>query len=162
MKQDGWNPSESPTMLVTRCAHLLARQNDSRFRALGISVNQLPVLVQLKDGSSRTQGELTRFAGIEQPSMAELLRRMERDGLVVREPNPTDRRSSLIKLADHVFNQIGAARAALTETSNMALEGFSTEETELLVGLLRRIIANLGDDDRWFTDAAKRSGPQPT
>jgi MarR family transcriptional regulator, transcriptional regulator for hemolysin len=152
VKDNDWNPGAMPAMLVSRCAHLLSRQNDARFRALGLSANQLPVLVQLKDGSARTQRELAHFAGVEQPSMAELLKRMERDGLIVREANPADKRSSLIRLADDVLALIGPARAAMSEGNAEALADFSAEEIETLTVLLRRMIANIGGDQRWLAD----------
>src|SRR5262249_37672658 len=52
-------------------------------------------LMQLKDS---TQGELARIVGIEQPTMAVTLRRMERDGLIERRPDPDHGRRTLVTL----------------------------------------------------------------
>nr|WP_275410201.1 MarR family transcriptional regulator [Streptomyces sp. SID14478] len=55
-------------------------------------------MAALAQGGAMSQKELARLARIEQPSMAQLLARMERDGLVERAPAPDDRRGSLISL----------------------------------------------------------------
>jgi hypothetical protein len=44
----------------------------------------LPVLVALQDGRASTQRDLACFAKIEQPPRAQMLARMERDGLIQR------------------------------------------------------------------------------
>jgi DNA-binding MarR family transcriptional regulator len=134
-----------PAMLIARAAHLLARKADARFRELGVSVGQMPVFFALKDGGRLPQKELARLAGVEQPSMAQTLTRMERDGLIRRESNPDDRRSSFISLTDGALNRIGPGRAILAQGNREALAGFRGDEVDKLVELLHRVIANIGD-----------------
>lgn len=52
--------------------------------------------MQLPDS---TQAELSRLVGIEQPTMAITLRRMERDGLIQRKPDPDHGRRSHVTLS---------------------------------------------------------------
>src|SRR5258706_13716613 len=47
-----------------------------------------PVIAWLMQLSDSTQGELSRLIGIEQPTMAVTLRRMERDRLIQGTPDP--------------------------------------------------------------------------
>ena len=54
-----------------------------------------------------SQTALARWASVEQPTMANTLNRMERDGLIVRTPDPDDRRSALISLT-----KLGRQRAS--------------------------------------------------
>ncbi len=75
--------------------------------------------------------------------MAQLLARMERDGLVERAPDPNDRRVSLISLTAEGQTKLPLAHSALLDTNNRALDGFSSEEVDVLHGLLRRFLANL-------------------
>jgi MarR family transcriptional regulator for hemolysin len=147
-RQDGqppWQPWTMPALLIANAARLLARLTDTRFRDIGISMSQLPVLVALKDGSSLSQKELTRLAGVEQPSMAQLLNRMERDGVIRRKPDPADGRSSLISLTARTLKLINPARAIMVEGNRDALAGFSDHEVSQLVALLQRVIANVSD-----------------
>ncbi len=103
----------------------------------------MPVLVALKDGGSLSQKELTRRAGVEQPSMAQLLARMERDGVIRRKPDPADGRSSLISLTARTMKLIDPARAIMAQGNRDALAGFNDREVRQLVALLQRVITNV-------------------
>ena len=135
--------SRPPSFLINRSARLLTRWGEERFHALGLAIAQVPVLVALKDGASLTQKELARLAQIEQPTMTQLLARMERDGLIRRTPNPHDKRSSLISLTPSALQKLPDARAVLVEGNTVALRGFTEEETATLSQLLRRVAKNL-------------------
>jgi MarR family transcriptional regulator, transcriptional regulator for hemolysin len=143
--REDWQPRTMPAMLIAIAARILARLADARFRDLGISMSQLPVLVALKDGASLSQRELTRLAGVEQPSMAQLLARMERDGVIRRKPDPTDGRSSLISLTARTMKLIDPARAIMAQGNREALAGFNENEVKQLVAMLHRVIANVSD-----------------
>ncbi len=140
-----WQPQTMPTQLINRAARLLGRIADTRLRELGVSVSQLPVIVALKHGARLSQKELAQQTGVEQPSMAQLLARMERDGLVQREPDPSDGRSSLISLTDHAMSLLAPGRRVLSQGNREALAGFDQSEIDLLVSMLRRVIANVSD-----------------
>lgn len=144
-KEETWRPRSMPTLLITTAARLLSRIADTRLRELGISVSQLPVIVALKNGQRLAQKELARQTGVEQPSMAQLLARMERDGLIRREPDPADGRSSLISLTDHAISLLAPGRLVLSNGNREALAGFKKSEIELLVSMLTRVIANVSD-----------------
>src|SRR5258705_9043660 len=143
--KEEWQPWSMPALLIAVAQRLLARIVDTRFRDIGISVSQLPVAVALKDGASLSQKELTRRAGVEQPSMAQLLARMERDGVIRRKPDPADGRSSLISLTARTMKLIDPARAIMAQGNRDALAGFNDREIRQLAALLRRVIANVSD-----------------
>ena len=133
----------TPGHLISLAARAFARLSEARLKPLGFGVGHLPVLVALRDGRACTQTELARFAKIEQPPMAQMLSRMERDGLVQRTRDTTDGRSSSIRLTKEAEERLPDAIAALLFGNREALGGFSEEETGLLVDLLTRLIANL-------------------
>jgi MarR family transcriptional regulator, transcriptional regulator for hemolysin len=134
---------EMPGHLINRAARMLARAMESRFHPLGLAVAQIPVLAALKDGSSLPQKQLAKLAQIEQPTMAQLLARMERDGLIERTPDENDRRSSLITLSGNAIKKLPKARALLLEGNAEALKGFSEREIATLSRLLMRVLLNL-------------------
>ena len=82
----------TPGHLISLAARGFARLSEARLKPLGFGVGHLPVLVALQDGRASTQRDLARFAKIEQPPMAQMLARMERDGLIQRTPDPADGR----------------------------------------------------------------------
>ena len=133
----------TPGHLISLAARGFARLSEARLKPLGFGVGHLPVLVALEDGLANAQRDLARFARIEQPSMAQMLARMERDGLISRTPDPVDKRSSQVALTDEARARLPDACAVLFEGNAEALDGFSADETAQLAALLTRLIANL-------------------
>ena len=138
-----WEPLGKAGHLINRVARAFTRIGEVRLKPHGFGVGHLPVLVALKDGGALSQKELARFARIEQPSMAQMLIRMERDVLIERVPDPKDRRSSLISLTKGALARLPAVRDVLTEGNREALDGFSEAEAATLAALLLRLLANL-------------------
>jgi MarR family transcriptional regulator, transcriptional regulator for hemolysin len=143
MADDDWDPTAYPGHYFSRIARTLARIGDIRLRELGIATAQLPVLTALKDGARLSQTELARFAKVEQPTMAQMLARMERDAIIRREPDPTDRRGSLVSLTKQARSRLPAGRAILRQGNIEMTKGLSAREVETLVSLLRRVLVNV-------------------
>src|ERR1700728_917035 len=133
----------TPGHLVSLAARGFARLSEARLKPLGFGVGHLPVLVALQDGRASTQRDLARFAKIEQPPMAQMLARMERDRLIQRAPDPADGRSSRITLPATAKARLPDAVPALLQGNREVLRGFTAAEAGLLVDLLTRLIANL-------------------
>ena len=132
----------TPGHLISLAARAFARLSEARLKPLGFGVGHLPVLVALQNGQAGTQRDLALFARIEQPSMAQMLARMERDGLIRRTPDPADGRSSRITLTEAAHARLPQC-AVLLEGNCEVLSGFTDEEAAQLVTLLTRLIANL-------------------
>jgi MarR family transcriptional regulator, transcriptional regulator for hemolysin len=143
MAFDEHNLRATPGHYFSRIARALARVGDARLRPLGFATAQLPVLTALKDGARLPQSELARWAKVEQPTMAQLLARMERDSLILREPDPADRRSSLVSLTDAARAKLPAGRAILEQANRELTSGMSADEIEMLMALLRRVLGNV-------------------
>jgi len=132
-----------PAHLINRASRLFLRVGDSRLQAFGVSSGQLPVLIALQDGKAVSQKELTARVKIKQPTMAQTLSRMERDGLIQRQPDPDDRRGSLISLCPEAAEKMDAIVETLLWGNEQALAGFEETEKTILIALLRRLINNL-------------------
>lgn len=133
----------TPGHLISLASRGFTRLSEARLKPLGFGVGHLPVLVALRDGKASTQRDLARFARTEQPPMAQMLARMERDGLIRRSPDPADGRSSRIALTETAEAQLPAAIATLLQGNREVLDGFSDAEAGQLVELLTRLIGNL-------------------
>lgn len=133
----------TPGHLISLAARGFARLSEARLKPLGFGVGHLPVLVALRNGQASTQRDLARFARVEQPPMAQMLARMERDGLIIRTPDPTDGRSSRIKLTEIAEARLPEAIAVLMKGNQDVLGDFTKAETTLLIDLLTRLIASL-------------------
>jgi MarR family transcriptional regulator for hemolysin len=142
-KPDAWNPAATCAFWINRVSRMLLRLHEARLRPLGLTMSQLPVLLALEGERSLSQKELALRARVEQPTMAEMLARMERDGIVQREPNPADARGSLTSLSRKTRLRLPKAKAELTQGELDATAGFSAEEKALLLSLLQRVAKNL-------------------
>jgi MarR family transcriptional regulator, transcriptional regulator for hemolysin len=146
----------TPGHLVSLAARGFARLSEARLKPLGFGVGHLPVLVALQDGRASTQRDLARFAKVEQPPMAQMLARMERDGLIQQTPDPADGRSNRITLTKVARARLPDAIAVLLRGNREVLRDFTDEEAGLLVVLLTRLIANL---DRIASVEASAAAP---
>jgi len=133
----------TPGHLINRIARVSSRWADERFQTLGFAVAQMPVLIALSNGNAMTQKELAERAEIEQPTMAQLLARMERDGLIRRSANPEDKRSALISLTPTTLKKLPAARAMLLEGHKLATSDFTEREIATFKRLLFRFLENV-------------------
>lgn len=133
----------NPLKLIGRAARGFTRIADLSLRGFGFATGQMPVLGSLKGGKALSQAELARIAQVEQPSMAQLLNRMERDGLVERVPDPDDKRSRLISLTAGAVKRLPKAKGVMQAHVHEALAGFSPEEVAELSRLLGRLNDNI-------------------
>ncbi len=139
------NVLSTPGHLINLAARGFARLSEARLKPLGFGVGHLPVLVALHTGRAHTQRDLARVAQIQQPPMAQMLARMERDGLIERTPDPGDARSSRIALTELAVAGLPKAIATLFAGNRDALAGFKDEEIAQFIGFLDRLIANLNE-----------------
>jgi len=133
-------PPDVPTLKLMGHIHRsFHRMADPMLREHGFAIGHLSVLMALKDGQPHSQAELARIAQVEQPSMAQLLARMERDGLVERVPDPDDGRSRLVLLTPECRARLHESRAVMQALSTEALQVFSEAERAELARLVRRL-----------------------
>ncbi|MBE1162198.1 MarR family winged helix-turn-helix transcriptional regulator [Dyella acidiphila] len=138
-----WNLFTNPAPLVNMAARSFAWLGEQRVKPLGFRIGQLPVLYLLREGGQLSQKDLSQHAKVEQPSMAQTLARMERDGWIERSPDPEDGRSSLVSLTRNAKARLPKLRQALDADREQVLAGFSKQEAATLVHLLQRLNQNL-------------------
>lgn len=121
---------------VNRVARLLRRLADRKLAELGLSSGHLPVLTALIEHEPLSQKALVEQAGIEQPTMAATLGRMERDGIIARTPNPSDRRTLLYSLTSETRAKIPDIQSTVGKISAVASAGLTADDSAKLVRLL--------------------------
>lgn len=129
--------------LTTRNNRLFTLLLERELKKTGLRSGQLPVLQALQDGKTLNQKALADFADIEQPGITTLLARMERDGLIQREPDPTDRRSILVTLTPDGQQKSRNIVPIMKHLTDAALKGFTPLERDILVTLVERINSSL-------------------
>lgn len=134
---------QSSGYMTNWAARMFARAIDQKLKPLGLSSAYMPVIFALARGDALSQRSLTEAAAIEQPTMAATLKRMERDGLVAKRPDPDDRRSSFYSLTPKGLELTEAVRAAGHAVNDTAMEGLSDDERAAYLALLGKVVANL-------------------
>jgi DNA-binding MarR family transcriptional regulator len=148
-KRQNWPLQRRPGHLIMRLQRLMTRFAERRFQPLGFGVASYPVLTLLTENEHLTQKELTALLQVEQSSMAQLLGRLERDGLIARTRDPRDGRSSLISLTAKARQALPALASAIDDGNNLAVAGMTDAEIEQALDLLTRMIANMeAEEDR--------------
>ena len=101
------------------------------------------ILSFLAIGDGTTQLELVRATHLRAPSVSAIVRKMEDEGLIHRESDPTDKRAVRVYLTDEGRALDAATIASIKELDARALEGLSDTETAELMRLLTKIRNNL-------------------
>lgn len=126
---------------MARFHRLYAKGLSKRLDPHGVRPGYLDVFFRLWERDGITQKELHRTLDVEQATLSNTLKRMERDGLLVRKRNPKDRRQTLIELTD-----TGANLRRLVVTAIEDLQ--AVVNTRLSINDLRyfrRILAQMTD-----------------
>jgi DNA-binding MarR family transcriptional regulator len=98
------------------------------------------VLVPLFEEDGLRMGELARRARLSKQTMTQLVRRLERDGLVERRPDPGDARASLIFLTPRSRRFEPVAAAALQELDKAARRRLGARRVGELKDELRELM----------------------
>lgn len=137
-------PEASLGYRVSLANRQLTRTLRARLEPVGVAPGQFGVLLVLYDVDGVTQAELCDRVQVEQPTMANTLARMARDGLIERHPDPQDRRRVLVGLTERARRleepMVAAARAVNAE----AVTGLDVGQVGELMGMLSVVTDNLG------------------
>jgi DNA-binding MarR family transcriptional regulator len=136
-------PESSLGYLVNHLARLLALALRDRIEPYGVVPGQFAQLLALYEADGQTQAELCARVQIEQPTMANTLARMERDGLIDRTPDPADQRRSLVRLTAKARRLEPDLVAAAQEINALATAGLGDEQVAAFRAALGVAIANL-------------------
>jgi DNA-binding MarR family transcriptional regulator len=98
---------------------------------------QCVALLDLESGPVST-GEIARLTGLTPGSATRLVDRLEKAGLVVRHPDPADRRRTLVALAPSAQERIGAAWEQPGQAFSAVLEQYNDTELTVIADYLRR------------------------
>ncbi len=129
--------------LLAHASFLFSGQFHARLRKKGVPVPTWRVLATLSDGDGMTVGELARIALANQPTMTKTIDRLERDGLVERRRDDTDRRKTLVFIAPKGWNLVKNLLVDAKAHEGQALADYSEREVETLKRVLRTLITRL-------------------
>ncbi len=111
----------------------------------GITADQFVLLATLARGQAMTQRELAARMPSDPSTVRAMLVLLEKQGLVEREPHPTDARARTVNLTKAGARTFQQAFDAGQEVRDQMVESLSASETRTLLSLLQRLTESLNE-----------------
>jgi DNA-binding MarR family transcriptional regulator len=124
-------------------ARLIRVEADKRARAHGMTRAQWVILVRVERQPGLSQKELAEVMEVEPITVARLIDRMERRGIVERRPDPKDRRVWRVHLCPPAQPLLGELHEARTALARMITCGLHPDAIEQLSETLLTMKATL-------------------
>ncbi len=144
------NPALTPAERFSMALHATAREwriaIDKRLKDLGVGQSGWMTIAMIaKAKEPLSQRALADLLGIEGPSIVSMLDRLERDGLVRREPSPLDRRVKLAHLTDDGRALYAKVREEADAFRSAMLDGLDPSTLNAATDLLEGLRARIGE-----------------
>ena len=124
-------------------SRLMRTEFDRQVSALGVTRAQWMVLARLARRPGCSQTELADMMEMERATAGRLVDRLEENGLVRREPDPTDRRVRRVFPTELATGQQAQMRAVADAIVDDALSDLNAEQRETLMTLMESVRTRL-------------------
>lgn len=116
---------------------------DATVQSFGMYRGQHIMLMHLaKEGKSPSQKDLAKHFGITPAAMTGVLKRLERDGYILRTLG-ADNRYNEISITEKGMDIVRKTRAIFRKTEDSFFDGFSTGELDTYLDAMRKIRENM-------------------
>ncbi|HEV7606345.1 MAG TPA: MarR family transcriptional regulator [Steroidobacteraceae bacterium] len=115
------------------------------FASQGITFQQWVVLMNLRDEVATTTAGLCQELRHDSGAMTRLIDQLDERGFIGRRRQEADRRIVDLELTSSGRKMVDSLIPLAVETLNGALSGFTKAEVQQMQGLLRKIIARVGE-----------------
>lgn len=113
----------------------------------GLNVTDMECLRLLFSKGVATPSELARQTGLTSGAATAMLDRLEKAGLIVRQPNPNDRRGTLITPAASAAEKAASWFASARTAQDALISRYSEHELEIIADVFERF-TKLWDEER--------------
>lgn len=130
--------------VVNRTAKAFVRSLDSELREkVGVTAGQWKVIVMLINEDGLTQKEIADRLALEGPTLIPIIDKMEKDDLVVRKVDATDRRNNRIYRTERANKLWDAMVKCALKIRQVSLKDIPEENIEITKNVLEHIYKNL-------------------
>ncbi|MDX6313411.1 MAG: hypothetical protein QOF84_5498 [Streptomyces sp.] len=136
---DGTTDAEGVGLRFLMLAHRVRRVVDEQMAAAGLSLARTKLLRVLDEQGPTRLSSLADQLGFAARSVTETVDGLERDGLVERNPDPTDRRAKLVVLTRDGVAVLATANTSGQHVLQNIFGALSDEQLKALDGLLGTI-----------------------
>lgn len=135
----------SPGYLTIHIARRYTRQVDDALRPHGMSMALVGPLLWLSWRGPMLQRDIVKLSAIRQPTLAVLLDKLEKGGLIRRHAVPGERRAVMIHITAEGEEKAEIGRVVFTRMTERTVKGFEARERRQLTSMLWRVVANLDE-----------------
>ncbi|WP_211748783.1 MarR family transcriptional regulator [Paenibacillus sp. Marseille-Q4541] len=130
--------------VLVRSTHYIQREFQSQLLTLNtpyqLSGPRLRLLSVVAENGKIRMNELAVKLGIKARTVTDFVDALEQDKLLIRIPDPTDRRATLIQLTELAQSNIEKVLAFQAQVADNMLDNLSEEQRKLLLDLLLKLI----------------------
>ena len=141
--EGGADPMQSMGDLCRVNFRLFARELERHIALHGVSSGQWRSLRVLWEQDGITQRELSERVGATEATTVSMIRRLVRDGFVVRRPDPDDARKVRIVLTPRARRLQAKLVPYVAQVNELALQGGSEADRETVRRVLKQMADNL-------------------
>ena len=109
----------------------------------GLYPGQPPLLFSLNRRNGQSQRELSQDLNVKASTMAVMIKRMEKTGLIRKEPDENDQRISRIFITEEGKEVCLKLKDIHSQIEEESFKNFTPEEKELLITLMMKLKGNL-------------------
>ncbi|MGE0243721.1 MAG: MarR family winged helix-turn-helix transcriptional regulator [Nitrososphaeraceae archaeon] len=133
--------------LINRTAKALTRSFDQELRQnVGISFGQWKVIAMLVNyNNGLSQKEIAEKLRLEGPTLIPIIDKLEKDGLVVRQTDPNDRRNNRLFLTHKVENMWERMIECGSKIKKSSLKGIPPEHISITKDTIEKMYQNIQD-----------------
>lgn len=113
---------------------------------LGLHPGQELLLTILAKRGASTQAQLARILGVEPPTIAKMVGRLEAGGFAQRAADDRDARAKRVSLTDHGRRVAADVEGVWAQLARHTAAGLSEAEQRQLTRLLNRVTASLAEE----------------
>lgn len=107
--------------------------NEKVAAAVGLNGTDLQCLHVLELGEAATPGDLARWTGLTTGGVTVVLDRLEKAGYIKRQPNPEDRRSTVVRLVPARLRKLQSFYQSKGDLLARAISQYSGRELEIIL-----------------------------
>ena len=119
------------------------RWSESLLVEKGLSPQRLRILGSIHERGPRIMSELKEELGVTATNVTALVDSLEKDGLVMRKPHPTDRRVTVVELTDKVMTELSPRCTEYKEQVAELFTDLSESECKAFVRTLEKLWSRL-------------------
>jgi DNA-binding MarR family transcriptional regulator len=153
-----YNLKTSPSHLLHRAQQLAANESASALTAAGITLRQFSVLAALSGNDGVSQSDLVNATGIDRSTLADMVARMEKAGLIKRVASKMDKRAKVVSLMAKGKKAYEKALPAVEKADAAIFEALPKTKQAALVSGLKDMVA---EADKVEAPAPKPAAPAP-